>query len=164
MLGRGAERIGGPARHPLGRGEPVRVDVVEHDLRVAKLRVREEVAEQVAGELDAAGTDEHDPRHQVPPPDPDDVPEPLAVVALDPARTVGVLTPPAGEGEGEQRDGRDGGQRCVILGRGLGDRQQGGAGDGRARGDLDHPRSPAGGMGGDVQGRRPTGSVRGSAR
>lgn len=61
--GRGAEGAGGPVRHPLGRRQAVLVNVVENDLRFPQLGVGEEVAEQVARELDAARADEDDPWH-----------------------------------------------------------------------------------------------------
>ena len=57
--------VGRPRRHPLRGAQPLRVDVVEHELRVAQRREGQDVAEQVARELDAAGADEHDPGHGV---------------------------------------------------------------------------------------------------
>ena len=63
MVGRGVERRGRPASHPLGRGQPVGIDVVEDDVGVAQRRRRQDVAEQVLGEHDASGADEDDPRH-----------------------------------------------------------------------------------------------------
>ncbi len=61
--GRGPQRAGRPAGHSHSRGQPVLVDVVQDDLRVAQLREREEVAQQVTGELDAACSHQNDPRH-----------------------------------------------------------------------------------------------------
>ena len=61
--GLGAQGRGGPGRHPLRGPQPVRVDVVEHQLRVAQRRERQDVAQQVARELDAARADEDDPGH-----------------------------------------------------------------------------------------------------
>ena len=63
IVGCGAELLGGPARHRLGGLEPLGVDVVQRDLDVAELVKREQVAEQVARELDAAGADEGDAGH-----------------------------------------------------------------------------------------------------
>ncbi len=54
---------GRPGRHALGRPEAVRVDVVHDELGLAELRVRQDVAQQVPGELHAACSDEHDPGH-----------------------------------------------------------------------------------------------------
>jgi hypothetical protein len=62
-LRRGTQRAGRPAGHPLRRREPVGVDIVERDLGVAERRGGQDVAEQVPGELDAAGADEDDPGH-----------------------------------------------------------------------------------------------------
>ena len=62
--GRGrSQDAGRPGRHALGRPEAVRVDVVHHELGLAQLRVRQDVAQQVPGELHAARSDEHDPGH-----------------------------------------------------------------------------------------------------
>src|SRR5207244_319784 len=52
---RGAALRGDVAGHRLGGREPVGVDVVERDLDVVQLGEVEEVSEQVARELDAAG-------------------------------------------------------------------------------------------------------------
>jgi hypothetical protein len=60
----GAERAGGPAGHPLRGRQPLRVDVVERDVRRPQGRRRQHVAEEVPRELDAAGADEDDPRHR----------------------------------------------------------------------------------------------------
>jgi len=59
-----AERAGRPAGHLLGRREAIGVDVMQDDRRVAERWVREDVAEQVARELDASRADEHDPGHR----------------------------------------------------------------------------------------------------
>ena len=61
------QRVGGPARHPHRRRQAVGVDVVKHDVGVAQLRIREEVAEQVPGELDAPRADQDDSWHLSPP-------------------------------------------------------------------------------------------------
>src|SRR3954447_18890763 len=59
----GAELLRRPARHRLGGLEPLAVDVVERDVQLAEVVIGEEVAEQVARELDAAGADEGDAGH-----------------------------------------------------------------------------------------------------
>jgi hypothetical protein len=61
----------GPARHRGGGGEALRVDVVQDDGRVGELRERQDVAQQVARELDAPSADEDDPGHQLPLPLPE---------------------------------------------------------------------------------------------
>ncbi len=59
-----AEPVADQAGDPRGRLEPLRIDVVERDLRVRELREGEDVADQVARELDAAGSDEGDLGHK----------------------------------------------------------------------------------------------------
>jgi hypothetical protein len=59
----GAERLRAPAGHAHRGLEPFAVDVVEDQLGVAQLGVREEVPEQVAGELDAPRADQDDAGH-----------------------------------------------------------------------------------------------------
>ena len=59
----GVERRGGPVSHPLSGRETIGVDVVEGDVRGPQGRAREDVAEEVLRELDAAGADEDDPGH-----------------------------------------------------------------------------------------------------
>ena len=61
-----AERLGDSVREQLCGLEPLRVDVVQRDLARGELGEREDVAEQVAGELDAARADERDLGHLVP--------------------------------------------------------------------------------------------------
>ena len=63
---RGAERIRGPTADGGAGFEPLRIDVVEDDLAGRKLGEREDVAEEVLREFDAAGADEHDPRTHAP--------------------------------------------------------------------------------------------------
>ena len=63
IVGLRAALAGDVARHRLGGLEPVGVDVVQRDLDVAQRGQREDVAEQVLREDDAAGADERDPRH-----------------------------------------------------------------------------------------------------
>ena len=58
-----AERRGGVAGHRLGDREPLGIDVVKRDLAVAQLGEREDVAQQVLGELDASRTHEDDSWH-----------------------------------------------------------------------------------------------------
>ena len=57
----GAQGVGRPAGHPLGRRRRSSSMSWRTMCAVAQLRVRQDVAEQVAGELDAAGADEDDP-------------------------------------------------------------------------------------------------------
>lgn len=59
----GAGRVVDVPRDPLGRGEPLRIDVVEHDRGLGELGEVTQVGEQDAGELDAARADQGDPRH-----------------------------------------------------------------------------------------------------
>ena len=59
----GAEHAGRVAGHRLGDGQPVGVDVVKRDLAVAQLGEREDVSQQVLGELDASRTHEDDSWH-----------------------------------------------------------------------------------------------------
>ena len=106
--------------HPLRGREPVRVDVVEHDLGVAQRRERQDVAEQVAGELDAAGADEHDPGHRTASslaPAPRMWRRPWLWYRSIQSGRSGLCAAQPGEREGEERDRRHGGQRRVVLGR-----------------------------------------------
>src|SRR5581483_6997440 len=57
------ERLVRPPGHRLRGLQPLPVDVVQADRRGRELREREDVSEQVARELDAAGTDECDACH-----------------------------------------------------------------------------------------------------
>ena len=50
--------------HCLGHSQPLGIDVVERDVGVFELLEREDVAEQVLGELDAARADECDLGHE----------------------------------------------------------------------------------------------------
>src|SRR6185436_18718224 len=56
----GTGGAGGGVSDSLRRLEPLDVDVVQHDPHRAELRERHDVAEQFAGELDAARTDDDD--------------------------------------------------------------------------------------------------------
>ena len=52
-----------PSRDAGRRVEPLGVDVVQRDMRVGELVEAQQVGQQLAGELDAAGADERDLDH-----------------------------------------------------------------------------------------------------